>query len=219
MKILAIDTTTKKAGVALKDDNNIYFKEIDNEITHSEKLLPLIDEVLHEACVNLQDIDLLAVTLGPGSFTGVRIGISTVKAIAKVINKKILGTTSLELLALDGITKCGETPKYILSLMDARNQRVYYNLYKYNNNKLETLDFAGNDYAKEVIEKVQAMKLEDVLVVIDNNNNINLENVIEACLDLKYIFELDMSSNLYDYLNLDALYYRKSEAERTTEGE
>ncbi len=219
MKILAIDTTTKKAGVALKDENNIFFKQIDNEITHSEKLLPLLDEVLNVNNTALKDIDLFAITLGPGSFTGVRIGIASIKAIAKVTNKKIFGTTSLELLAMDGIKKCEFTPKYVLSLMDARNQRVYYNLYKYDNSKLESLDFSGNDYAKDVISNVQNMALEDLLIVIDNNSNINLENVTVADLDLKNIFELDMSTNLFDYLNLDAMYYRKSEAERTTEGE
>lgn len=219
MKILAIDTTTKKASVALKDDNKIYFKQIDNDITHSEKLLPLLDQVLNENNTNLKDIDLFAITLGPGSFTGVRIGIASIKAIAKVTNKKIFGTTSLELLAIDGIKKCTFTPKYVLSLMDARNQRAYYNLYKYENSRLESLDFSGNDYAKDIIANVQNMNLEDLLIVIDNNSNINLENVAVADLDLKNIFELDMTNELFDYLNLDAMYYRKSEAERTTEGE
>ena len=219
MKILAIDTTTKKAGIALKDENNIYFKQIDNEITHSEKLLPLLDEVLSENNVSLKDIDLFAITLGPGSFTGVRIGIASIKAITKVTNKKIFGTTSLELLAIDGIKKCPFTPKYILSLMDARNQRAYYNLYKYEKSNLLSLDFSGNDYAKDIIANVQNMKLEDLLVVIDNNSITNLENVIVAELDLRNIFELDMTAPLFDYLTLDAMYYRKSEAERTTEGE
>lgn len=219
MKILAIDTTTKKASVALKDNDNIYFKEIDNDITHSEKLLPLLDEVLHENNINLQDIDLFAITLGPGSFTGVRIGIASIKAIAKVTNKKIFGATSLELLAIDGIKKCSFTPKYILSLMDARNQRAYYNLYKYENSKLQSLDFLGNDYAKDIICAVENMHLDDLLIVIDNNSNINLNNAIIANLNLNNIFQLDMTNNLFDYLTLDAMYYRKSEAERTSEGE
>lgn len=219
MKILAIDTTTKKATVALSMDDNIYIKEVDNEITHSEKLLPLLDEVLNKCNLTLKDIDLFATTLGPGSFTGVRIGIATIKAIAKVTNKKIFGTTSLELLAVDGIKKATFTPKYVLSLMDAKNTRVYYNLYKYEDGKLVALDFAGNDYACDVIQNVEKMNLEDLLIVIDNNNNVNIENVVVAALDLKNIFDLDLSSNLYDYLNIDAMYYRKSEAERTKDGE
>ncbi len=219
MKILAIDTTTKKAGVALKYNDQIYFSQIDNEITHSEKLLPLLDEVLSACNTSLKDIDLFAITLGPGSFTGVRIGIASIKAIAKVTNKKIFGTTSLTLLAIDGIKKCAFTPKYVLSLMDARNQRVYYNLYKYSDGKLSSTDFAGNDYANDVIAKTNNMNLEDLIIVIDNNTNVNLTNVTIADLDLTNIFALDMTADLFDYLTLDAKYYRKSEAERTSEGE
>lgn len=218
MKILAIDTTTKKASVALKINDKIYSKEIDNEITHSEKLLPLLDEVLSEVGVNSKDMDLYAITLGPGSFTGVRIGIATAKAISKVTNKKIFGTTSLELLAIDGIKKSTFSPKYVLSLMDARNTRAYYNLYKYEDGKLTSLNFAGNDYVKDILDNVEKLKLDSLLITIDNDS-LGLENVVVSSLDLKNIFELDMNSNLYDYLNLDAMYYRKSEAERTTEGE
>ena len=218
MKILAIDTTTKKATVALKVNDTIYLKEIDNEITHSEKLLPLLDSVLKEAAITLNDIDLYALTLGPGSFTGVRIGIATIKAIAKVTNKNIFGTTSLELLALDGIKKSNFVPSYVLSLMDARNNRVYYNLYKYENNSLISCDFFGNDYIDSVFAQIKEQKLDNLLITIDTNN-LNLTNATVATLDLTNIFSLDMRSNLYDYLNLDAMYYRKSEAERTKEGE
>lgn len=219
MKILAIDTTTKKATVALNMDNKIVLKDIDNEITHSEKLLPLLDNVLNDANITLKDIDLYAITLGPGSFTGVRIGIATIKAIAKVTGKKIFGTTSLELLALDGIKKANFTPKYILSLMDAKNSRVYFNLYKYENNKLISCDFAGNDYIDSVLKNIKEQNLDNLLITIDNNTNCNIENVQLANLDLTNIFDLDLNSNLYDYLSLDAMYYRKSEAERTKEGE
>jgi len=218
MKILAIDTTTKKATVALKIQDKIYSKEMDNEITHSEKLLPLLDSVLNEACIKLKDIDLFAITLGPGSFTGVRIGIATTKAIAKVTNKRIFGTTSLKLLALDGIKKSSFHPKYILSLMDARNARVYYNLYKYENDKIIDCDFAGNDYLQNVIENVDKMNLDDLLITVDTSN-LNIDSSIVASLDLTNIFDLDLNSNLYDYINLDAMYYRKSEAERTKDGE
>ena len=218
MNILAIDTTTKKATVAIKANDLVCVKEIDNEITHSEKLLPLLDEVLNDANINLNDIDLYAITQGPGSFTGVRIGIATIKAIAKVTDKKIFGTTSLELLALDGIKKASFTPKYVLSLMDARNSRVYYNLYKYENGKLISLDYAGNDYIQNVIENINKNNYEDLLITIDKPCD-DIKDTIISNLDITNIFNMDLNSNLYDYLNLDAMYYRKSEAERTKEGE
>ena len=218
MNILAIDTTTKKASVALKTESNLFSKEINNEITHSEKLLPLIDEVLKDANLSLKDIDLFALTLGPGSFTGVRIGVATIKALAKVYNKKIFGTTSLELLALDAIKNTSTIPKYVLSLMDARNNRAYYNLYKLENNTLVSSDFKGNDYISSILENLNKQNLEDALICIDNNSS-DIQDVCLANLDITNIFDLDMSDKLYDYINLDAMYYRKSEAERTKEGE
>lgn len=218
MKILAIDTTTKKATVALKTEDKIYLKEENNEITHSEKLLPLLDATLNEANIKLNDIDLYAITMGPGSFTGVRIGIATIKAIAKVTNKKIFGVTSLELLALDAISKASFAPHYVLSLMDANNNRVYYNLYKYNNGKLVDSGLSGNDYINAVLDKVNKENISNLLITIDNNT-LNLENVQPASINLTNIFNLDLNSNLYDHLTLDAMYYRKSEAERTKEGE
>lgn len=218
MNILAIDTTTKKATVALKKDDQIILKEIDNEITHSEKLLPLLNEVLIEGNITLNDIDLFAITQGPGSFTGVRIGIATIKAIAKVTNKKIFGTTSLELLAKDGIKKADPTPNYVLSLMDARNSRAYYELYKYENDNLKPLNFSGNDYIEIILKNIYEQNLENLLIIIDKDD-LNIPHATLACLDLTNIFDMDLNSNLYDYLSLDAIYYRKSEAERTKEGE
>lgn len=220
MNILAIDTTTKKASVAFKKGDTIYSKEIDNEITHSEKLLPLIDSILKDNNVTLNEIDLYAITLGPGSFTGVRIGIATIKAIAKVTGKKIFGTTSLELLALEGIKKYNSNScNFVLSLMDARNGRVYYNLYEIVEGTLSPTDFAGNDYAQTVLENVKKYTEDNILITIDNNTICNIPDAVTVELDLRNIFDLDLTSNLNDYLSIDAMYYRKSEAERTKDGE
>ena len=127
MNILAIDTTTKVANASLYLNNNITTKSIDNEITHSEKLLPLIDELLNESKSQLKDIDLYAVTTGPGSFTGIRIGLASVKAFAKVYSKKVFAIDSLEVMAY---TKINKDVDYIVSMMDARNSRIYYSIYK-----------------------------------------------------------------------------------------
>ena len=234
MNILAIDTTSKKASVALKKDNKVISKCIDNEITHSEKLLPLIDEVLKSTNTNLKDIDLFACTLGPGSFTGVRIGIATVKALAKVYNKKIYGITSLELLALNGIKNFEPNTKYVLSLLDAKNSRAYYNVYLLdkdvnNNTYLKDTGLSGNliitDLAYELVQK----GIQDVLVIGDVtskfkevlSNSIPNSHFEDSKLDIEALIEniTEDSSKYYDYLTLDAMYYRNSEAERTKNGE
>lgn len=83
MKILAIDTSSKNASVAITEDEKELI-ELNNseEKTHSQKLMPMIDEVLKKLDLSLDDIDLISCSLGPGSFTGVRIGIATAKAFA-----------------------------------------------------------------------------------------------------------------------------------------
>lgn len=89
MKILSIETSGKVCGVALaEDDKLIKEKIIEDENTHSVKLMPLLDELLKETNVKISDIDLFACDIGPGSFTGIRIGVSTVKAFLDVTNKK-----------------------------------------------------------------------------------------------------------------------------------
>ncbi len=83
MKILAIDTSSKNASVAITEDEKELI-ELNNseEKTHSQKLMPMIDEVLKKLDLSLDDIDLISSSLGPGSFTGVRIGIATAKAFS-----------------------------------------------------------------------------------------------------------------------------------------
>ena len=100
MKILAIETSSKVCAVALlENDILIQEKILEDENTHSVKLMPLVDELLRETKTNIQDIDLFACDKGPGSFTGIRIGIATIKAFMDVTNKKAVGITSLETLA------------------------------------------------------------------------------------------------------------------------
>ena len=83
MKILAIDTSSRICSVSILEDKNLIIEKHNNdEKTHSQKLMPLIDEIFKESKYELKNIDLLACSLGPGSFTGLRIGISTVKAFS-----------------------------------------------------------------------------------------------------------------------------------------
>lgn len=109
-------------------------KEIAYEIsmekrTHSEVLLPLVDKVLNKAAATNKDIDLYGVTVGPGSFTGIRIGIATVKGMALVTGKKVAGVSSTEALGRSVEPVPYEGTTYILPCFDARNKRVFAGLY------------------------------------------------------------------------------------------
>lgn len=122
MKVLAIDTTSEVCGVAvLEDENLIVDASLNNGLTHSENLMPLIKDALDKVEINLQDIDLIACCTGPGSFTGIRIGVASIKALAEVNDIKIADVTSLESLAKNIEEDCDIK----VSLIDARNNQCY----------------------------------------------------------------------------------------------
>ncbi len=130
MKILAVDTSTAFNAVAVCDDDAILAETLVNcGRAHSERLIPTVDWVLAESGLRLADIDLLAVTIGPGSFTGVRIGVATWKGLALAAHKPLVGVPTLDamsrLAALADGTVC--------PLLDARMKEVYGAVYTFDN--------------------------------------------------------------------------------------
>lgn len=140
MKILAFDSTACAASVALAEDDRILsYTVADNGLTHSEILLPIAEELCRSASLALSDADYYAVTVGPGSFTGVRIGVSVVKGLAlrypEADRKNCVAVSTLEALAenlfgLDGI---------YCAVMDARRGEVYNALFRLENGALARL--------------------------------------------------------------------------------
>lgn len=234
MNILGIDTTTKIASCSVLNNDKYYTKSIDNEVTHSEKLLPIIDETLIESGIDLDKINLLACINGPGSFTGLRIGLATIKAFAQVKDLEIFSISSIDLISYVAYNKIKENKDtYVLSLIDARNNRVYYGI-----NKISTIN------GKISIEKVKDVDNDVIDNVISSIAN-NYENLVIAgnCVD-KFkdiistisdnLFELYPTTNdliecylklqdtkpyMYNAYSLDALYARKSQAERMAKDE
>ena len=147
MKILAIDTSSKICSVSILEDNNVIIeKHNDDEKTHSQKLMPLIDETLKQVDLTLDNIDLLACCQGPGSFTGIRIGISTVKAFADVKNIPIIGVTSLESLAYNL-----ESSGLIAAIIDAKHDNVYFALFESSNGNYKTVIESTTDEIDKII--------------------------------------------------------------------
>lgn len=222
MKILSIETSGKICAVALTEDTTLIKEEIiEDENTHSVKFMPLIDKLLKETNTFLSDIDIFACDVGPGSFTGIRIGISTIKAFMDAKNKKAVGATSLEILARnineDGI---------ICSLIDAKNDNVYCGLFEKKANKyimketkfdninniIETVKninskmfFVGNGSIlyKDMIES----KINKAIVITDDK--LNKLNAFNIC---KIAYE--NVQNGVDSNNLKPIYLRQSSAER-----
>lgn len=129
MKILSIDTSSNLCAVAVLEDSNLIKENIlDDTKNHSEKIMPVIAQSLEEAELKLNDIDLIVCDKGPGSFTGIRIGVATVMSFVDSLNLPAIGITSLEALAYNVILN-EENPSFICSLIDAKNDNVYFELY------------------------------------------------------------------------------------------
>lgn len=151
MKILAIDTATEVCSVAILEDNKVILnKTLDAVNTHSVALMPLIDEIFKESHLSLQDIDLFVCDKGPGSFTGIRIGLSTVKAFCDVSNTPCVGITSLEGFAY----KITNFDGVICSILNANHGNVYAGIFEINNNKISKLDDYCFDTLENIISKI-----------------------------------------------------------------
>lgn len=126
MKILALDTTTMGCSVALCDGNDLIAElSVRKKQTHSKHLMEMIDQVLRSGGLLLSEVDAFAVARGPGSFTGLRIGLSTAKGLSFVTGKPLAGVSSLEALA-KGIA-WSDIP--VCTLIDARKHEMYMGCY------------------------------------------------------------------------------------------
>ena len=126
MKILSIDTASNVCGVSILEDTNLICNlDQDTGRTHSENLMPMIKQAFEQFNLTLKDIDLLVCDKGPGSFTGIRIGIATIKAFHDSLSIPCVGINSLEALAYS-IKNDG----YIVSILDCKNNNCYFALYE-----------------------------------------------------------------------------------------
>ena len=192
--ILVIDTSSSNVTVSIIENNNILYefkKKIDNDI--ASKILPLIDRGLEEMGRNIKEVNKIFVVNGPGSFTGVRIGVTVAKTIAWALNIKVVPISSLELMAT---TKVGN--KFIVPLIDARRGNVYAGVYDNDLNVVtddklvsisDILRYDNSEYtfiSYDEIKGIETIKPEtDTLKVI--NKHINDEGIIAHNLKPKYL--------------------------------
>ena len=228
MKILSITTSSKICGVAILEDLKI-IKEINlnNGLTHSEALMPLINQVLKVTNLTISSIDLLVCDIGPGSFTGIRIGISTVKAFVDALNIPAIGVNSLDGLTYNVITTTG----VICSLIDAKKNNVYCEIFE---------NIINSKFSHIVRRNASFENIQDLLLDIKNQNLdypitfVGDGAVIYKDIILKYLPNAiflnnnDLSASkigyagFYNYTNeifqnVMPLYLRKSEAEKKME--
>lgn len=144
MKILAIETSTMLGGVAVMDNNTLIAESrINVRTTHSERLLTEIDHILSLSNLTIRDIDVFGIAIGPGSFTGLRVGLSTVKGLVYATGAKLVAVPSLEAFAWNGAF----SPYPVCPLLDARRKEVYAGIFRW----------SGDDFVREMAERPIAM--------------------------------------------------------------
>ncbi len=190
MKTLAIDTSSKRCSVAILEDGNVLTNLYnDDEKTHSVKLMPMVDEAFANTELILDDIELLSCCIGPGSFTGVRIGIATVKAFADVKSIPVVGISSLESLAYNVKDKISDNT-LICSLIDAKNQNVYCGLYYFVKDKCIESQMLAEDInttISKIIEILECNKSIEFSAEI-SDRDINNSNSDESSYNFNNVF-------------------------------
>ena len=145
MRILSIDTSSKTCSVAVTEDEKVlYAKTLDEGLTHSETLMPLVDEVLKCADTDISDVELVACVNGPGSFTGLRIGICAAKGFAQTLNIPLAQIDTLELLYRNAADFDG----IVVPMLDARRGQVFAALFENGKRVSEDMAEAVEDVVK-----------------------------------------------------------------------
>ncbi|MEW6001264.1 MAG: tRNA (adenosine(37)-N6)-threonylcarbamoyltransferase complex dimerization subunit type 1 TsaB [Nitrospirota bacterium] len=223
MRILAIETSTLLGGIAIMDDISGLIAEtrLNVKSTHSERLMTSIDNLLKQSSTNLGDIEALAISIGPGSFTGLRIGLSTVKGLSYATGKPIVSVPTLEAFALSFFL--AEYP--ICIMLDARKREVYAALFKWKDSELIRLVEELSIKPRDLMKKIEGK------VIFSGEGALLYRDIIIESLDERAIFALPekmvpspanvasiglrkaLKGEFADPISLVPFYIRKSEAE------
>ncbi len=216
MKILGIDTSGKNASVAICDENTVISSsKFTTNLTHSQVILPLVENVLENAKLTIDDIDGFTVAVGPGSYTGLRIGISAVKAMCFAQNKKCIGISTLEALAYNCVCFKGT----IVALMHARPNIAYYGIYKSDGITLTQINddsISDLDKINDIISEIE----DDIIVtgdcakIFSDKYNVKIAPVSNRYTDSVSLCMLAMNKDLIEPDELNAEYLQITKAEK-----
>ena len=151
MKILALDSSGLVASVAIVTEEALLAEyTVNYKKTHSQTLLPMLNEIVTMLELNLTEVDAIAVAAGPGSFTGLRIGSATAKGLGLALNKPLISIPTLDSLAYNLFG----TDKLICPLMDARRNQVYTGIYEFNNGYFEIMKEQIALSVEEIVDEI-----------------------------------------------------------------
>ncbi len=227
MLVLGIDTATLVCSVALAREGSIVGEySLNIKKTHSQRLMPLIAGLLNDADLNKEDISGIAVASGPGSFTGIRIGMATARALAQGLKVPLVGVPTLDILA----AQFPFTDGLICPVLDARRQEVYTSVYRCPLGKLhritdymavpleELFDFLNQNTVGKVIFSGDALDKYAGLIKETLGERVSWApsslKINRGALAAELGLDIIKKGNHYDnYKNLQPLYLRRSEAE------
>lgn len=208
MKILSIDTASQICGVSLLENSNLIGNfDQDTGRTHSENLMPMIEQALKQCDLTLKDIDLLVCDKGPGSFTGIRIGIATVKAFHDSLSIPCVGVSSLEALAY-AIKKEG----FIVTLLDCKNNNCYFALYELKNSQYTEIIMPSTDTIENSLKIcLQNISHDSSITFVGDGSIIYKDFIASQCKNFYFATSENNVLNSY-YLGLAGLdKFRKKE--------
>ena len=189
MRILAIDTSSKAASAAIIEDGKILASSaINDDKTHSQKIMVLINHVLKAADIKLKDLDALAVSKGPGSFTGIRIGISTLMGLAKPSGTKLIGVSTLQALARNNASFDG----LIVPVMDAKRNQVYTAIFESSGGKINRLT---QDMAISVNQLIELLEKDGRKVILNGDGAGKFFGELSKTLDVRLSDALRMNQS------------------------
>ena len=174
MQILAIESSSLTAGAAIiKDDVVLAEYSVSLKKTHSQTLLPMIDEVVKMTETNLKELDAIAISAGPGSFTGLRIGSATAKGLCLALDKPLVEVSTLEAMAFG----CGPYNGLICPMIDARRKQVYTGIYRFADHELVTVSRQKAIAVEELIRELNA--LGEAVIFLGDGVTVYQEMLIE----------------------------------------
>ncbi len=173
MNILAMDTSNQVLGAAIQQDDTILGEIVTNlPKNHSVRLMPAIDKLMQEVNMKPEQLDKIVVAKGPGSYTGVRIGLATAKTMAWALNIPVIGVSSLEVLAYQGRFFNG----IICPFFDARRGLAFAGCYRFENNQLQILRKEENVAMQDLLEELKS--LERSILFLSPDISIHQEQII-----------------------------------------
>lgn len=231
MKLLALDGASRAASAALLSDGALVAESfVENTLTHSQMLLPMVEQTLERAGAAVQEVDAIAVVTGPGSFTGVRIAVSTAKGLGHALNIPIIQVEALAAL-------CHNLPGFagiMAPMLDARRDQVYAAAYCWRDGQLEEL-LPGRAMALDSFISELTSIGDDVMFIGDGAAIHREELLAVDGLDAKLApahlssiragsvahlgWQLYQAGTHHQAHDIKALYYRAPQAERALSGE